>query len=88
MRRATSALIASVLALAAHSILAQDAKLRTIHVFVALADNEHQGIVPVAATLGQRRGCRAQSVLGISLRRQDIFLAITGMGAAELRSEA
>jgi hypothetical protein len=52
MRRATSALIASVLALAGHSILAQDAKLRTIHVFVALADNQHQGIVPVAATLG------------------------------------
>jgi len=52
MQRATSALIASVLALAAHSILAQEAKLRTIHVFVALADNQHQGIVPVAATLG------------------------------------
>ena len=52
MRRATSALIASVLALTAHSILAQEAKPRTIHVFVALADNQHQGIVPVAATLG------------------------------------
>jgi hypothetical protein len=25
---------------------------RTVHVFVALADNEHQGIVPVAAKLG------------------------------------
>jgi len=25
---------------------------RTVHVFVALADNQHQGIVPVAATLG------------------------------------
>jgi len=33
-------------------VLGQETKLRTIHVFVALADNEHQGIVPVAATLG------------------------------------
>ena len=30
----------------------QDSALRTIHVFVALADNEHQGIVPVPAKLG------------------------------------
>lgn len=52
MRRATAAVAASVLAFAAHAIHAQDAKLRTVHVFVALADNQHQGIVPVAATLG------------------------------------
>jgi hypothetical protein len=31
---------------------AQDSGLRTVHVFVALADNQHQGIVPVAAILG------------------------------------
>jgi len=31
---------------------AQESGLRTVHVFVALADNQHQGIVPVAATLG------------------------------------
>lgn len=31
---------------------AQNDQLRTVHVFVALADNEHQGIIPVAATLG------------------------------------
>jgi len=30
----------------------QDSALRTVHVFVALADNQHQGIVPVAAVLG------------------------------------
>ncbi len=30
----------------------QDAALRTVHVFVALADNQSQGIVPVAAKLG------------------------------------
>ena len=30
----------------------QDPSPRTVHVFVALADNEHQGIVPVPARLG------------------------------------
>jgi hypothetical protein len=34
------------------SPLAAQSAPRTIHVFVALADNKHQGIVPVAATLG------------------------------------
>jgi hypothetical protein len=34
------------------SAWAQTSGIRTIHVFVALADNEHQGIVPVAAQLG------------------------------------
>jgi len=33
-------------------VAAQNSSQRTIHVFVALADNEHQGIVPVAAKLG------------------------------------
>jgi len=32
--------------------LAQDSRPRTIHVFVALADNQSQGIVPVPAKLG------------------------------------
>ena len=32
--------------------LAQSSAMRTVHVFVALADNEHQGIVPVPARLG------------------------------------
>jgi len=31
---------------------AQTSTARTIHVFVALADNQHQGIVPVPARLG------------------------------------
>jgi len=34
------------------SLLAQAPPPRTVHVFVALADNEHQGIVPVPARLG------------------------------------
>ena len=29
-----------------------ESAMRTVHVFVALADNQSQGIVPVAATLG------------------------------------
>jgi hypothetical protein len=33
-------------------MLGQDSPLRTVHVFVALADNQHQGIVPVPAKLG------------------------------------
>jgi hypothetical protein len=33
-------------------VAAQESTPRTVHVFVALADNQHQGIVPVAATLG------------------------------------
>jgi hypothetical protein len=35
-----------------HVAWAQSPSLRTVHVFVALADNQHQGIVPVAAILG------------------------------------
>lgn len=31
---------------------AQNSDIRTVHVFVALADNQHQGIIPVAAILG------------------------------------
>lgn len=34
------------------SAWAQDSGPRTVHVFVALADNQHQGIVPVPAKLG------------------------------------
>jgi hypothetical protein len=50
--RAGSAWIAVVLLLSTNAICAQDGKLRTVHVFVALADNDHQGIVPVARILG------------------------------------
>jgi hypothetical protein len=43
--------VASVICVA-YAVHAQPAKLRTIHVFVALADNQHQGIIPVPAKLG------------------------------------
>lgn len=53
IRRGKSALLACALVSAGTSALwAQDSALRTVHVFVALADNQHQGIVPVAAKLG------------------------------------
>lgn len=38
--------------LASAVVWAQHSAVRTAHVFVALADNQHQGIVPVAARLG------------------------------------
>jgi hypothetical protein len=46
--------LATILCCAAMGSLAlsQDPPPRTIHVFVALADNQHQGIVPVPARLG------------------------------------
>jgi len=46
--------LVTALCCAAISMVAwpQDAPPRTVHVFVALADNQHQGIVPVPARLG------------------------------------
>jgi len=44
-------LLALVLTLGAR-LCAQPAQPRVVHVFVALADNQHQGIVPVPAKLG------------------------------------
>jgi len=52
MNRRAFTVLAAALALSASTNRAQDAKLRTVHVFVALADNKHQGIVPVAPILG------------------------------------
>lgn len=43
-----------VLIFANHSSLAQS-RTSVVHVFVALADNQHQGIVPVPARLGNGR---------------------------------
>jgi len=50
MRRARAAALTAILL--SITISGQAAAVRTVHVFVALADNEHQGIVPVAAKLG------------------------------------
>ncbi|HTT19845.1 MAG TPA: hypothetical protein VMG82_12905 [Candidatus Sulfotelmatobacter sp.] len=49
--RAKSAWIAAALVFSTNA-WAQDANPRIVHVFVALADNQHQGIVPVAPILG------------------------------------
>ena len=50
--RIRSAWIAAALLLSTNAVSAQDGKLRTVHVFVALADNDHQGIVPVTRIVG------------------------------------
>ncbi len=52
MRIRRSEVVAVVILLAIGFAAAQESGLRTVHVFVALADNEHQGIVPVPAKLG------------------------------------
>jgi hypothetical protein len=52
--RSVWCILASVLCWAVFGVLAwsQNSSPRTVHVFVALADNQHQGIVPVPARLG------------------------------------
>jgi len=49
MRRGAAVVLVCIVSL---GVWAQESQLRTVHVFVALADNQHQGIVPVAAVLG------------------------------------
>jgi hypothetical protein len=44
--------LALLLWLAAPCLSFAQTPVRVAHVFVALADNQHQGIVPVPATLG------------------------------------
>jgi hypothetical protein len=48
----TAALFLGICLVAIHGVATGQTKPRLIHVFVALADNQHQGIVPVPATLG------------------------------------
>src|SRR5215831_14835629 len=50
--RALRYICASCLPLLAFSFASAQTKPRVVHVFVALADNQHQGIVPVPAALG------------------------------------
>jgi hypothetical protein len=50
--QARTTLAVSLICFFAAISLAQTAPPRAVHVFVALADNEHQGIVPVPARLG------------------------------------
>ena len=52
-RRVDAVVALSLLSLVLSARLpAQEAQPRVVHVFVALADNQHQGIVPVPAKLG------------------------------------
>jgi len=54
-------------------VRAQETKLRTIHVFVALADNQHQGIIPVAATLGNGEDAQRNLYWGSSYGVKTFF---------------
>ena len=52
MSHRTAALFLGTFFTCVSSVAAAQTKPRVVHVFVALADNEHQGIVPVPAFLG------------------------------------
>lgn len=47
-----TAVVVSAIWILSCGVLAQEPVLRTVHVFVALADNQSQGIIPVSARLG------------------------------------
>jgi hypothetical protein len=68
MIRRASRLFATWLLCSSAAAWAQTAALRTVQVFVALADNEHQGIVPVSAKLPMHIGAsRSSRPFSISL---------------------
>ena len=50
--RGSGVLVWAAFCLAVSAAVAQDPALRSVHVFVALADNQSQGIIPVPAKLG------------------------------------
>lgn len=50
--RVSQRLCAAYLLFFASNVASAQTKPRVVHVFVALADNEHQGIIPVPPTLG------------------------------------
>jgi hypothetical protein len=50
--RTAKFVLISIFGICAGTAYSQEGELRTVHVFVALADNQHQGIVPVPAHLG------------------------------------
>ena len=51
-RRLLAVAVVLLALLACGQLQAQASGLRVVHAFVALADNEHQGIIPVSAKLG------------------------------------
>src|SRR5258707_3637933 len=61
------------LALFVNSLAAQELSSRTVHVFVALADNQHQGIVPVPARLGNGQDAAANLYWGAAYGVKSYF---------------
>ena len=65
--------------------LAQNATTRTVHVFVALADNQHQGIVPVPARLGNGLDARNNLYWGAAAGVKTFFARSSDWALLECR---
>lgn len=63
----------AVALLATATAWGQVADLRTVHVFVALADNDHQGIVPVARVLGNGEDAQRNLYWGSAFGMKTFF---------------
>ena len=66
-------LAATLLAYCLGNMPAVAAGIRTVHVFVALADNQHQGIVPVPARLGNGQDAAANLYWGAAYGVKSYF---------------
>ncbi len=66
----------------------QDARPRTVHVFVALADNQHQGIVPVPARLGNGDDPEHNLYWGSAYGVKTFFCTECGLVADGLQRQA
>lgn len=56
-----------------HSFATTQVKSQVVHVFVALADNEHQGIIPVPPTLGNGEGAARNLYWGAAYGVRSFF---------------
>ncbi len=80
-----SAVVAVALALlSTAAVWAQGSGLRTVHVFVALADNQHQGIVPIAAKLGNGEDAEHNLYWGSAYGVKTFFYPFHGLEADSL----
>lgn len=82
MKRKTAILVAALFLSIADCIHAQT-KPRVVHVFVALADNQHQGIVPVPATLGNGDDPARNLYWGAAFGVRTLFRKSSDWGEAE-----
>src|SRR5437879_9056669 len=78
--RLIALLLVSVFSLAAPSV--SRASFRVVHVFVALADNQHQGIIPVPPALGNGRDPQRNLYWGAAYGVKTYFKASEDWGLA------